>query len=154
MGDVAQPIVSSVSGSEAENTDATARKKSRVTFSMDIGSQSSPMSASDNQSKDVAIPPKDSSSNVSRKLVDRSARAQRSLRRQTNVVKEPDHVARNQQKLGLLKRQLVSANESNPSLLQKQKANKNEEVVKIKLNTGTLLLYKGANRRVVFLRRC
>lgn len=28
-----------------------------------------------------------------------------------------------------------------------------EEVVKVKLNTGTLYLYKGANRRAVFVRR-
>ena len=156
IGDNAQQIISSVSGSDAENADIS-RKKARVTFSMDVGSQSSPVSTSDNHSKDIGAPSKDvvghtQKSNDDSKL--RSARAQRSLRRQAKVYKEVGHGARSQRAVSL-KKQLSGSNiDLNSSALPKRKVNQSEEVVKVKFNTGTLLLYKGQNRRAVFLRRC
>jgi hypothetical protein len=42
---------------------------------------------------------------------------------------------------------------SNTAMSKKGTGGKEEEVVKVKLNTGTLYLYKGLHRRAVFVRR-
>jgi hypothetical protein len=114
---------------------------------MDVASQS-PVSTSDNQSKDVVI----ASKNVSGSSNGRTARAQRSLRRQAHGTKEIVF----DQGVRTFKKYAPGANihVNSSSISVNGKVNKTEEVVKVKLNTGTLLLYKGHNRRAVFLRRC
>jgi len=79
-----------------------------------------------------------------------SARAARSQRRQAMIeetVPEPD-------KKGGLKRAAPSgpggAEDEND---KKAKWSVDDEVVKVKMNTGTLYLYKGLNRRAVFVRK-
>jgi len=131
---------------------------------MDVASQSSPMSTSENQSKDVIDASKDiSGPSMSQKASNginrRTARAQRSLRRQSHGIKEmivDQGIRLHQRLLVPFKKQLPGTNiqVDSSSLPQKIKANKTDELVKVKLNTGTLLLYKGHHRRAVFLRRC
>jgi len=161
--DHGQHVVSSVSGSDVENADVSARKKARVSFSMDVASQSSPMSTSDIQSKDVGgVSSKDvsgptaTSNKSARESQGRTARAARSLRRQANGVKEVGLAGARSQRAVPFKKHVPGTNMevNSSSSLPKRKADKTEEVVKVKLNTGTLLLYKGQNRRAVFLRRC
>ena len=79
-----------------------------------------------------------------------SARAARSQRRQAMIeetVPEPD-------KKGGLKRAAPGgpggAEDEND---KKAKWSVDDEVVKVKMNTGTLYLYKGLNRRAVFVRK-
>ncbi len=117
---------------------------------MDVASQSSPVSTSDNQFKDMVIPSKDASGSSN----GRTARAQRSLRRQAHGMKE---IVLDQGARAPFKKYAPGANMqevNSSSITLNGKANNPEEVVKVKLNTGTLLLYKGHNRRAVFLRRC
>lgn len=91
-----------------------------------------------------------------------SARAKRSKRRQAKIEKDPtktssaikkDNGKRSieasiSKKLGKGK-----GSKSGASTTKKGDAGKEEEVVKVKLNTGTLYLYKGLHRRAVFVRR-
>lgn len=46
-----------------------------------------------------------------------------------------------------------SLSRNDTTIMKKGAGGKEEEVVKVKLNTGTLYLYKGLNRRAVFVRR-
>lgn len=79
-----------------------------------------------------------------------SAREQRSLRRQAKIEEEavilPPPVPSNGANR---KRRLPSKHSS----LKKRKSDGDEEVVKVKLKTGTLYLYRGLNRRAEFVRR-
>ena len=85
-----------------------------------------------------------------------SARAERSLKRQRQIEKE--QVQKRQisgkkftkQKNGAKRSDSV---ETSTTIFKKGPNGKKEEVVKVKLNTGTLFLYKGINRRAVFIRR-
>jgi len=98
---------------------------------------------------DVSSPHNNNTGNV-------SARAQRSLRRQANIetvtAKAPSQRSTtntNNRKRG--RRHSGPVNSSKAK--KKVKSADDEEVVKIKLNTGTLYMYKGLNRRVSFVRR-
>ena len=46
-----------------------------------------------------------------------------------------------------------SSSNNSTTIKKKGAGGKDEEVVKVKLNTGTLYLYKGLHRRAVFVRR-
>jgi hypothetical protein len=54
-----------------------------------------------------------------------------------------------------LKKQYMKGSSSNTgtTMMKKGTNGKDEEVVKVKLITGTLYLYKGLHRRAVFVRR-
>ena len=88
-----------------------------------------------------------------------SARAARSARRQAKIEVEPtskDQNGTNTKKA--IKRRMdvknMKRNNSNSvGSSMKKNSDKEEEVVKVKLNTGTLYLYKGLHRRAVFVRR-
>ena len=161
------------STSGSEDQDMPSIKRRTVTFALDAippesePVQSSPASISEDHASAAAV----------------SARAQRSLRRQAKIEKNPKkkksllrHHSRSSSgrfsnstassKLcdGNLKRNLATASisnrgrsltkcSSNTSSTKKGLSDKDEEVVKVKLNTGTLYLYKGVNRRAVFVRR-
>ena len=78
----------------------------------------------------------------------RSAREQRSLRRQAKI--DEDAVVVDKRKRGS-----SSVAESDDNDLKRSRSSKDagEEVIKVKLNTGTLYLYRGLKRRAVFVRR-
>ncbi len=79
-----------------------------------------------------------------------SARAERSMRRQAKIETDPVKKGSNTNKK--LSR-YVKRNPINSSSNSKKNGGKDDEVVKVKLNTGTLYLYKGSVRRAVFVRR-
>lgn len=134
--------VTSSSEIECDNTGNSANKK-KVTFSMKVSTPASPSVS------DVSTPNDKNEANV-------SARAQRSLRRQAKietiaakaVSQRPSTSTNNSKRV----RRYTGAATSSKSK-KKGKAADNEEVIKIKLNTGTLYMYKGLNRRVSFVRR-
>lgn len=143
--DACEPILrpGSPSGSDDQ---ADQKKKSRsVTFSLDTPVPPSPSIS-------------DASSSMKRAV---SARAERSLRRQGKIEKEQVQKGPTVTKFGMKpgrridKNGLKQSNTSNNSttIIRKGPSGKDEEVVKVKLNTGTLFLYKGVNRRAVFVRR-
>lgn len=73
-----------------------------------------------------------------------TARAERSLRRQRQMDEmTPANIKRNATRP-------VHKSTTNAKRVTNTK---DEEVVKVKLNTGTLYMYRGENRRVVFVRR-
>jgi hypothetical protein len=92
-----------------------------------------------------------------------SARARRSKRRQAQIETDPTKTGSSIKKV-IGKRALDSkikkdytkgSSMSNigTTMMKKGAGGAEEEVVKVKLNTGTLYLYKGLNRRAVFVRR-
>ena len=119
------------SSSEIEETNSA--KKRRVTFSLDVPTPASPSISENSSSKNEA------------KV---SARAARSLRRQAKIETVAAKVA--PRTSVAMKR---GRKQNTTSTSKRGKAANDEEVVKIKLNTGTLYMYKGLNRRVVFVRR-
>lgn len=143
--DSSEPILQpgSTSGSD-DQTDP--KKKSRVTFSQDTMVPPSPSIS-------------DASSSMKRAV---SARAQRSLRRQAKIEKDPvQKGCSTGNKFSIMKpRRRIDKNDqqanssmNSTTIMRKGPSGKEEEVVKVKLNTGTLYLYKGVNRRAVFVRR-
>jgi hypothetical protein len=89
-----------------------------------------------------------------------TARAARSARRQATIEVDPTGMPMDQNgntTKKVFKRRMDVKNKRNSSnnvgSSLKKKAGKEEEVVKVKLNTGTLYLYKGLHRRAVFVRR-
>uniref|UniRef100_A0A7S2S868 Uncharacterized protein n=1 Tax=Eucampia antarctica TaxID=49252 RepID=A0A7S2S868_9STRA len=121
-----------VTSSSEIDCDNNSAKKRRVTFSMDVSTPASP-SVSDISSQNRA------------KV---SARAQRSLRRQANIETVAAKVV--PRSAAAIKR----GRKQSPATSSKRgKPADDEEVVKIKLNTGTLYMYRGLNRRVMFVRR-
>jgi hypothetical protein len=103
-------------------------------------------------------PPSPSASDASSSL-HVSARAARSARRQAKIETDPvQKVPSIEPSKKLHKRRLdmksVKRNgSSNASNMKKSAGGKDDEVVKVKLVTGTLYLYKGVHRRAVFVRR-
>ena len=133
-----------------EQTEAgQGKKKARsVTFSMDTQS----------------APPSPSVSDESAKK--KSARAQRQARRQAQTQKDPikkgSAIKKVMGKKSFDSKRRVevkkakrnsSSNNNTTTIMKKGAGGKEEEVVRVKLNTGTLYLYKGFNRRAVFVRR-
>ncbi len=83
-----------------------------------------------------------------------SARAERSMRRQAKIETDPTKKGSNTNKKLSFKRRIdMKRNSINSSSNSKKNGGKDDEVVKVKLNTGTLYLYKGSVRRAVFVRR-
>ena len=121
------------SSSEIEETNSA--KKMRVTFSLDVPTPASPSISENSSSKNEA------------KV---SARAARSLRRQAKIETVAAKVAPRTSSSVAMKR---GRKQNNTPSNKRGKAANDEEVVKIKLNTGILYMYKGLNRRVVFVRR-
>ncbi len=123
------------SGSDGEN----GKKKTRsVTFSLEKESPPSP-SVSDTSS--------------SRRL---SARAARSARRQAKIEVDPvakDQIGTSTKKVFKRRMDVKRNNATSVGASLKKSSDNEEEVVKVKLNTGTLYLYKGLHRRAVFVRR-
>lgn len=128
------------SSSDGEN----GKKKTRsVTFSLEKQSPPSPSASA-------------SDTSTARRL---SARAARSARRQAKIETDPTKKGSN---ANPAKKAFKRRNEmknmkrngsSNATTTKKGAGGKDEEVVKVKLNTGTLYLYKGLHRRAVFVRR-
>ena len=129
------------SGSDGEQN---GKKKTRsVTFS--ILEKESPPS------------PSVSETSSSRRL---SARAARSARRQAKIEVDPIQKDQNgNSSKKVFKRRIDMKHmkrrngSGSASSNMKKSSEKEEEVVKVKLNTGILYLYKGLNRRAVFVRR-
>lgn len=126
------------SGSDGDN----GKKKTRsVTFSLEKQTPPSPSASDASSSLHV------------------SARAARSARRQAKIETDPvKKVLTTEPPKKVHKRRLemksVKRNgSSNASSMRKGAGGKDEEVVKVKLLTGTLYLYKGVHRRAVFVRR-
>ena len=119
------------SSSEIEETNSA--KKMRVTFSLDVPTPASPSISENSSSKNEA------------KV---SARAARSLRRQAKIETVAAKVAPRTSSVAMKR-----GRKPNNTPSKRGKASNDEEVVKIKLNTGILYMYKGLNRRVVFVRR-
>ena len=119
------------SSSEIEETNSA--KKMRVTFSLDVPTPASPSISENSSSKNEA------------KV---SARAARSLRRQAKIETVAAKVAPRTSSVAMKR-----GRKQNNTPSKRGKAANDEEVVKIKLNTGILYMYKGLNRRVVFVRR-
>lgn len=128
------------SGSDGEQN---GKKKTRsVTFSLEKESPPSPTV---------------SETSSARRL---TARAARSARRQATTEVDPTGMPMDQNgntTKKVFKRRMDVKNKRNSSnnvgSSLKKKSGKEEEVVKVKLNTGTLYLYKGLHRRAVFVRR-
>jgi hypothetical protein len=133
----------SQSGSDSvphSENDATKKKTRAVTFSLVNGEN----------------PPSPSASDASSSQRNKTARAQRSARRQLKVETEPPKKGPATVTKKGSKRRMEMKKDLGVLTTTSTKKNadgKEEEVVKIKLNTGTLYLYKGANRRAVFVRR-
>ena len=119
----------------------SSKKKSRsVTFHLSSGSPPSP-SVSETSSK-AAV----------------SARAERSLRRQAKIGDDPVKIASSIKKIsssrnGLDMKKRIESKHSGTTIMKKGASGKDEEVVKIKMNTGILYLYKGLERKAVFVRK-
>mmetsp|Transcript_12715 Transcript_12715/g.23837 ORF Transcript_12715/g.23837 Transcript_12715/m.23837 type:complete len:173 (+) Transcript_12715:90-608(+) len=127
------------SGSDGDN----GKKKTRsVTFSLEKQSPPSPSASDASSSLHV------------------SARAARSARRQakieTDPIKKVPSIEPPKNKLQKRRFDMKSVKRngsSNASSMKKGAGGKDDEVVKVKLITGTLYLYKGRHRRAVFVRR-
>mmetsp|Transcript_15787 Transcript_15787/g.19252 ORF Transcript_15787/g.19252 Transcript_15787/m.19252 type:complete len:190 (+) Transcript_15787:84-653(+) len=146
------------SGSDGdENNQSSQLKQKKVSSSVSKNNRSVTFSL-DNQS-----PPSPSISDASSSIKGRgvSARAQRSMRRQAKIETDPSKKS-SMIKKGYNKRQmeynikkefnkLVASDTT--TIMKKGAGGKEEEVVKVKLNTGTLYLYKGLHRRAIFNRR-
>lgn len=134
--DSSEPTARPGSASDSDDQ-ADQKKKSRsVTFSLDTPAPPSPSIS-------------DASSSMKRAV---SARAERSLKRQRKIEKEqvqkgPSTVNK------FMKPRRPNPMETSTTVFRKGPSGKEEEVVKVKLNTGTLFLYKGIHRRAVFVRR-
>ena len=79
------------------------------------------------------------------------------MRRQAKIEKDPvrkgpSSISISNKKSGLKPRRAEMKGKKS-SQSSSSKKGKDEEVVKVKLNTGTLYLYKGSHRRAVFVRR-
>jgi len=147
--DSSEPIVRPSGSTSGSDDQADPKKKSRsVTFS-----------------QDTMVPPSPSMSDASSSAMKKatSARAQRSLRRQAKIETDPvqkgcstgNNFSIMKARRRLDKHDLKPSNSSmnSTTIMRKGPSGKEEEVVKVKLNTGTLYLYKGVNRRAVFVRR-
>ena len=150
----------SSSGSDGDHVDNQTKKKSAsstkssrsVTFSLGANSLA-PASPS---ASDASLSIKGHAPNGL------SARAKRSKRRQAKIEKDPTKIS-SAIKKEIGKRSIEASiskkhgkgksSKSGASTTKKGDAGKEEEVVKVKLNTGTLYLYKGLHRRAVFVRR-
>mmetsp|Transcript_26312 Transcript_26312/g.38989 ORF Transcript_26312/g.38989 Transcript_26312/m.38989 type:complete len:172 (+) Transcript_26312:56-571(+) len=128
------------SSSDGEN----GKKKTRsVTFSLEKQSPPSPSASA-------------SDTSTARRL---TARAARSARRQAKIETDPTKKGSNANpaKKAFKRRNdmknMKRNGSSNATTTKKGAGGKDEEVVKVKLNTGTLYLYKGLHRRAVFVRR-
>lgn len=122
------------------NSENDKKKTRAVTFSLETGE----------------TPPSPSVSDASSSLRNKTARAQRSARRQLKVETEPAKKGPAMIPKKGSKRRMEMKKEIGvvtTTSIKKSSDDKDEEVVKVKLNTGTLYLYKGANRRAVFVRR-
>lgn len=83
-------------------------------------------------------------------------RAQRSLRRQAKIEGEPsssNDKSVETRKRVTCKQENISRKSDKSNVTSKKKSVNDEEVIKVKLNTGTLYLYRGVHRRAVFVRR-
>ena len=102
---------------------------------------------------DTPVPPSPSISDASSSMKRvRSARAERSLRRQVKIEKELGTKGPTITKPGMkASRRRIDKNDLKQTIYRKGPSGKEEEVVKVKLITGTLFLYKGTNRRDVFV---
>mmetsp|Transcript_24837 Transcript_24837/g.36751 ORF Transcript_24837/g.36751 Transcript_24837/m.36751 type:complete len:236 (-) Transcript_24837:80-787(-) len=125
------------SGSSGEGEDEKKRKNKSVSFS------------------DTGTPAQSDDSSSSAKKA--SAREQRSLRRQAKIDEEvvftvPIGGSRSS-KRRLPSSRSGSGGNINSSNKRVKGENGNEEVVKVKLLTGTLYLYRGLHRRAEFIRR-
>mmetsp|Transcript_14497 Transcript_14497/g.20670 ORF Transcript_14497/g.20670 Transcript_14497/m.20670 type:complete len:195 (-) Transcript_14497:145-729(-) len=128
------------------------KKRLTVTFSNDTVAPASSATESSSQTID--------------KAATISARAQRSLRRQAKVVpEEKKTVPRKKSSIRKSTHSMVAKKRNAMKKLSKSKSSrglpkssrkppsdKDEEVVTVEMNTGILYLYKGANRRAVFVR--
>jgi len=129
------------SSSDGEN----GKKKTRsVTFSLEKQSPPSPSASASDTSNARRV----------------SARAARSARRQATIETDPSKKgSANSSKKAFKRRNEMKSmkrngsSNSNTAMSKKGTGGKEEEVVKVKLNTGTLYLYKGLHRRAVFVRR-
>jgi len=88
-----------------------------------------------------------------------SARAQRSSRRQSTIEvdcksSEVSNISQKTTKRGVKRseKSVKSAKKSSIKKIKKKSSGKDENVLKVKLNTGTLYLYRGLNRKAVFIR--
>jgi len=88
-----------------------------------------------------------------------SARAQRSSRRQSTIEvdcksSEVSKISHKTTKRGVKRseKSVKSAKKSSIQKIKKKSNGKDEDVIKVKLNTGTLYLYRGLNRKAVFIR--
>jgi hypothetical protein len=76
-----------------------------------------------------------------------AARAQRSLRRQMEKQPPKRKTSSGAKQIPTKKRTLSTQSK------QTAQPKDNEQVIKVKLNTGTLYLYRGTNRRAEFVRQ-
>ncbi len=150
----------SSSGSDGDQADSQHKRKASaatksnrsVTFSLGANN-STPASPS---ASDASLSIKGSAAAAAAL----SARAKRSKRRQAKIEKDPTKIASAIKKdngkksiEGSIPKKLVKGKATKNSSTKKGLGGKEEEVVKVKLNTGTLYLYKGLHRRAVFVRR-
>ena len=134
---------------DGQSKKKTAKANRSVTFS--LGNDQS-LTASPTGSETSSLPGKGSEAGGAA-----SARARRSERRQAQIEKDPVKKGPAAMKKGTNKKD-IEANTKNTSAGKKNSSKKGiggkeEEAVKVKLNTGTLYLYRGVNRRAVFVRR-
>lgn len=152
----------SSSGSDGDPADhqqkkrgSSAAKTNRsVTFSLGGNQSTTPTSPS---VSDASLPAKSDANGAL------SARAKRSKRRQAKIEKDPAKKGSAMKKTtnkktieASIKKEYSkgsSSSKNDTTIMKKGVGGKEEEVVKVKLNTGTLYLYKGLNRRAVFVRR-
>lgn len=150
----------STSGSDGDQVDHQQKKSSSaksnrsVTFSLGENQSSPSPSVSD-----ASLSVKGNVTNAAAL----SVRAKRSKRRQAKIEKDPAKKVTGKKSTSSkrsvessMKKEFVKSHSSsnNSTTIKKKGAGgKDEEVVKVKLNTGTLYLYKGLHRRAVFVRR-
>eukprot|EP00521_Asterionellopsis_glacialis_P016616 CAMPEP_0195294460 /NCGR_PEP_ID=MMETSP0707-20130614/15060_1 /TAXON_ID=33640 /ORGANISM="Asterionellopsis glacialis, Strain CCMP134" /LENGTH=266 /DNA_ID=CAMNT_0040355441 /DNA_START=42 /DNA_END=842 /DNA_ORIENTATION=- len=134
-------------GTSGRDEDLIDRKKKKMVAFSEAGS---PM-ASDNNGADSSSPLTDGKV---------SAREQRSLRRQAMIQEDaplslPDEKSHKKKRsLEVLLNKCGNGSKAGPNCNHGNKRpRKDEEVVKIPMNTGTLYLHRGLHRRATFVRR-
>lgn len=146
------PSSSGSDGDQADTKKKTSKSNRSVTFSLG-DKQSTPTSPNGSDTSSLPVKGLDAATAM-------SSRATRSMRRQAITEKDPvkkgSAIKKGTSKKLMdanLKKDYAKANSSSSKNMKKVAGDKDEEVVKVKLNTGTLYLYKGLDRRAVFVRR-